>query len=681
MGNAVHHRAAGREGDAGQALVEDDAGADPREPGCYAGLARRSVDGRRRGRHCIRRSTGASRRSHQRGRHGRIVPVWLNSRAARLPVRPITGEASIPSNFNVQAVVVPDNTGAIPLPELADASEGAFRFVCSASHEAYDDPIVYPGQPGKSHLHEFFGNSLTNASSTYQSLRTTGDSSCLNAANRSAYWMPAMMNSQAKVVRPDVVTSITSVGPQAAFIARRTVQAQGTACVAFPRGLPFVFGFNMQNPGVSATDVNGGTWFNCAGPTADPGQYKTLVEAAQHCPVGNQIGAVITAPNCWDGKNLNTADHRSHMAYGTYGQNDVYLHCPKNHPYVVPAITLGAWFTVDSDTAQWRFSSDNMPGMETMAAGTTFHADYFESWDDNVMKTWMDNCIDKGLNCQSGQPGDGTILQAFAGFSFIANPHLVIRRRWPWHVAAGGWGGIRTHGELAPTAVFKTAALNHSATSPCGCRLGGAAAVRARRAVNRGSRRLRPVWHEGGCEGESVLRLGDSRSSAAALAARSRRPERHALSPSSGLSEEGFQAYLPQLRAQALARRASAATTIDERLPDLTFSAAYDRARPGQPGGTAGNSASSAFRALSRAACHAGADRARAGRAMPPIMPRLHEIEPPLRRRPSILVAIWGHETSYGAVTGNFDLLNSLASLAYEGRRRELFDRRVHRRR
>ena len=31
---------------------------------------------------------------------------------------------------------------------------------------------------------------------------------------------------------------------------------------------------------------------------------------------------------------------------------------------------------------------------------------------------------------------------------------------------SGGKGGIRTHGELAPTAVFKTAALNHSATLP-----------------------------------------------------------------------------------------------------------------------------------------------------------------------------------------------------------------------
>jgi lytic murein transglycosylase len=40
---------------------------------------------------------------------------------------------------------------------------------------------------------------------------------------------------------------------------------------------------------------------------------------------------------------------------------------------------------------------------------------------------------------------------------------------------------------------------------------------------------------------------------------------------------------------------------------------------------------------------------------------------------PTVMLAIFGHETSYGAVTGNFDLLNSLASLAYEGRRRELF--------
>lgn len=38
-----------------------------------------------------------------------------------------------------------------------------------------------------------------------------------------------------------------------------------------------------------------------------------------------------------------------------------------------------------------------------------------------------------------------------------------------------------------------------------------------------------------------------------------------------------------------------------------------------------------------------------------------------------IVLAIWGHETNYGSYRGDFDLARSLATLAYEGRRRELF--------
>ena len=39
-----------------------------------------------------------------------------------------------------------------------------------------------------------------------------------------------------------------------------------------------------------------------------------------------------------------------------------------------------------------------------------------------------------------------------------------------------------------------------------------------------------------------------------------------------------------------------------------------------------------------------------------------------------ILLAIWGHETSYGAVKGGFDLAQALATLAWQGRRRALFE-------
>jgi membrane-bound lytic murein transglycosylase B len=41
---------------------------------------------------------------------------------------------------------------------------------------------------------------------------------------------------------------------------------------------------------------------------------------------------------------------------------------------------------------------------------------------------------------------------------------------------------------------------------------------------------------------------------------------------------------------------------------------------------------------------------------------------------PAVMMAIWGHETSYGQVTGSTDLLSALASLGYYGRRRDFFE-------
>jgi hypothetical protein len=47
---------------------------------------------------------------------------------------------------------------------------GAFRMTCQAGQVLADDPVVYPGQPGKSHLHQFYGNESADAFSTYLSL-------------------------------------------------------------------------------------------------------------------------------------------------------------------------------------------------------------------------------------------------------------------------------------------------------------------------------------------------------------------------------------------------------------------------------------------------------------------------------------------------------------------------------
>lgn len=148
-------------------------------------------------------------------------------------------------------------------------------------------------------------------------------------------------------------------------------------------------------------------------------------------------------------------------------------------------------------------------------------------------------------------------------------------------------------------------------------------------------------------------------------------PEGAALAQAGGLSQAGFEAYLPQLRAQARAAGVSQ-RTIQSVFPTLEFSERTIELDQGQPGGSAGNPAIPPFAPYRRKhvtpeLIRRGAERYDANRAQLAAIGRRYGVTP------SILVAIWGHETSYGAVTGDFDLLNSLASLAYEGRRRDLF--------
>ena len=111
--------------------------------------------------------------------------------------------------------------------------------------------------------------------------------------------------------------------------------------------------------------------------------------------------------------------------------------------------------------------------------------------------------------------------------------------------------------------------------------------------------------------------------------------------------------------------------TIDAVLPTLNMSARVielDRQQPGNPGSTA-TPPFAPYRDRHVDAARIGRGRAayRAQRA------NLEGIERETGVPESIMVAIWGHETNYGGYTGDFDLARSLATLAYEGRRRELF--------
>ena len=134
----------------------------------------------------------------------------------------------------------------------------------------------------------------------------------------------------------------------------------------------------------------------------------------------------------------------------------------------------------------------------------------------------------------------------------------------------------------------------------------------------------------------------------------------------------GFETYKNQLAARARAAGVREAT-IASVIPALRINArvvALDRQQPGGPPNSNVIPPFAPYKAR-----HVTADLITRGAArFQTYRPQLSWLKQRFGVEPQVVMAIFGHETSYGRVTGGFDLLEALATLAYEGRRRAFFE-------
>jgi membrane-bound lytic murein transglycosylase B len=134
----------------------------------------------------------------------------------------------------------------------------------------------------------------------------------------------------------------------------------------------------------------------------------------------------------------------------------------------------------------------------------------------------------------------------------------------------------------------------------------------------------------------------------------------------------GFEAYKARLAGLARAGGVREAT-IASIIPGLRVNDRVIRLDRGQPGNIGNPNATPPFEPYRRR--HVSADLIRRGQSRyASLWPWLSRVERQTGVPASVMIAIYGHETSYGAVTGSFDVIDSLATLAFEGRRRPLFE-------
>lgn len=135
-------------------------------------------------------------------------------------------------------------------------------------------------------------------------------------------------------------------------------------------------------------------------------------------------------------------------------------------------------------------------------------------------------------------------------------------------------------------------------------------------------------------------------------------------------SASGFANYLPQLKQQTLNAGVSR-STVERVFPTLSYLSNVVSLDRSQPGGSPGSAIPPYAPYRDR---HVTSERIRNGRdKMNALRPMLSRIEAETGVPKQIMIAIYGKETNYGSYMGNTDVPSALATLAYEGRRRDFF--------
>jgi hypothetical protein len=261
---------------------------------------------------------------------------------------------------------------------------GAFRISCGVSHMNNDDPMVFPNMKNATHHHTFYGNTSVQYNSDLSNLSTVGNSTCWGGImNRSAYWHPTLIDTKTNApVLPD--------GGAIFYYKTGYNGVPLSAITAPPTGLRMLVG----NPRATNESQKRSTFYQCM-------SNGRRVPSIPNCGVGDTMQMEVEFPQCWDGKNLDSPDHISHMAEARGG-------CPASHPVAIPRITLNLRFkvTASNQALGWRLSSDNY-AFNGSNAGYSGHADWVNGWDEGFFKGIVRNCLNAGRDGRAHLLCDG----------------------------------------------------------------------------------------------------------------------------------------------------------------------------------------------------------------------------------------------------------------------------------
>jgi len=304
-----------------------------------------------------------------------------------------------------------NNPNGNPSQAFPTVNTGDFRTQCEFSHFAYDDPILFPNQPGAAHLHLFFGNTDVNAYSTYDSLINSGSSTCNGQElNRTGYWVPAMIDGDGNVRIPErIVVYYKGYG-----------RANGARFPNSGGSLPYKPGMANISPnpltvpevpdteGGKQNQVNYKCSNNFSATEFDSGVNEIPTCSGDHYGNYPIVRTVLEMDvkfwNCFPAD----GDPTDYRLWQAAPRDDWFNSNCKAiggglplDTEIYPSLEYFVNYVVEpgEDTSDWYLASDIDPASVTSTpvlrgpAGSTHHGDWWGGWHPAINQEWLDNCV------------------------------------------------------------------------------------------------------------------------------------------------------------------------------------------------------------------------------------------------------------------------------------------------
>ena len=277
---------------------------------------------------------------------------------------------------------------------IEDPNGASFVVKCAWSHQDQVDPIVDFGKTPSFHMHEFFGNTTTDANSTYDTLRA-GGTTCSKLEDTAAYWIPTVSWTDSSGTTAPIKAN------QEFFYYKLGGKSQNIN--VNPHPALDTNGDGQLDDGLKIVTVQGkNVEWRCLND-----DWKT--SPPQKCDNG-KLGVRIKFPDCLavnssrqplldtDPNDPNAIPHRSHMVDSVKPDKSAIKQCPSTHPYPVPMLQTN-----------FQFAIPTTPGTVKLSSGTysTMHADFFNAWDQQKLKDLVDRCINAApFTASNPKPAD-----------------------------------------------------------------------------------------------------------------------------------------------------------------------------------------------------------------------------------------------------------------------------------